>query len=135
MMTSVENLHYAIGELAYAMACVDGDIQKSERQKFQDIVFKELNKQHYSFDVSSIVFQVMEKGHSNFNDAYNSAMKQIRLNSHYLSPELKKSFILVLEEIAAAYPPVTASEKNMLNKFKTEFEPIHGDPVFYERAA
>lgn len=132
MMTSLENLHYAIGELAYAMACADGAIQKNERQKFHDIVLNELNKHHYSFDISSIIFQVMEKGHNNPNDAYNSALKQIRLNSHYLSPELKENFIRVLEEVAAAYPPVTAGEKNMLDKFKTEFASIHGDPTFYK---
>lgn len=132
MMTPLENLHYAIGELAYAMACADGAIQKSERQKFHDIVMKELNKQRHSFDVSSIIFQVMEKGKSDPADAYDSAMKQIRLNSHYLSPELKESFVNVLEEIAIAYPPVTASEKNILEKFKLDFSPIKGDPVFYK---
>lgn len=131
-MTSLENLHYAIGELAYAMACADGAIQKHERQKFHDIVVNELNKQHYSFDVSSIIFQVMEKGHSNPNDAYDSAMKQIRLNSHYLSPELKDCFIRVLEEVAVSYPPVTFDEKKLLDKFKSEFAIIQGDPAFYK---
>lgn len=132
MMTSLENLHYAIGELAYAIACADGAIQKSERQKFHDIVVKELTKEHHDFDISSIIFQVMEKGKSNPNDAYDSAMKQIRLNSHYLSPELKENFLNVLEEIAIAYPPVTASEKNILDKFKLEFGSIKGDPAFYK---
>lgn len=132
MMTSLENLHFAIGELAYAIACADGAIQKSERQKFHDIVVKELNKEHHNFDISSIIFQVMEKGHSNPNDAYDSAMKQMRLNSHYLSPVLKENFLHVLEEIAMAYPPVTASEKNILDKFKLEFASIKGDPAFYK---
>ena len=42
-MNSTENLHYAIGELAYAVACADGIVQKEERQKFHDIVLAELS--------------------------------------------------------------------------------------------
>ena len=37
-MTPTQNLHSAMGELAYAVARADGAIQKEERQKFHDIV-------------------------------------------------------------------------------------------------
>ena len=33
---------------------------------------------------------------------YNWAMKEIRTNSHYLSPEMKETFIRVMEKIAKA---------------------------------
>jgi len=54
-MTSLESLHFAIGELAYAMASADGTIQKSERQKFHDIVATELEKNHFDFNISDII--------------------------------------------------------------------------------
>ena len=42
MDTPIQNLHYAIGQLAYCIARVDGKVQKEEREKFHDIVVSEL---------------------------------------------------------------------------------------------
>jgi hypothetical protein len=60
-MNPTENLHYAIGQLACAVAFADGKIQKEEWKKFHDIVVEELKNRNYEFDVSDIVFQIMEK--------------------------------------------------------------------------
>ena len=132
-MTSLENLHSAIGEMAYAMACVDGAIQKEERQKFHDIVAAELRCKDYDFDVSDIIFQILDKDkYADTQTAYDWAMKEIKLNSHYLSPQLKTTFIRVMEKIAKAYPPITSQEASLLERFKKDIAPLQGDPVFYE---
>ena len=134
MMTVIENLHYAMGELAYAIAAADGKIQKEEREKFHDIVAAEIRFcKHYSFDISDIIFRILDKERQlNSDEIYNSAMHTIKMNSHYLSPELKKTFVKVMEKIAKAFPPITASEQNLLERFKRDIEPIHGDPIYYE---
>jgi len=130
-MTPLQNLYYAIGELAYAMASADGEVQKAERQKFHDIVTEELNNEHFGFDLSIIIFQIMDKERVKTKDAYNWAMNQMRINSHYLSPKLKETFIRILEKIAEAYPPVTAAELVFLEKFKNDMSELRGDPVYY----
>jgi len=58
---------------------------------------------------------------------------EIKINSHYLSPELKATFIKVMEKVASAYKPVTIDEVLLLEKFKADIEPIHGDPVYYKK--
>ena len=133
-MTPIQNLHYAIGELAYAVANADGKVQKEEREKFHDIVAAELRCKDYDFDISDIIFQIIDKDKTDTQTIYKWAMDEIRTNSHYLSPAMKKTFINIMEKVAKAYPPVTTSEKNLIDKFKKDIEPIHGDPVFYERA-
>jgi len=133
-MTPEQNLHNAIGQLAYAMAKADGSIQKEEHKKFHDIVAAELRCKDYDFDVSDIIFQILEK--EKFIDtktAYEWAMREIRVNSHYLSPQLKETFIKVLEKIAKSYPPITNEENKLLERFKIEIAPINGDPVYYEK--
>jgi uncharacterized tellurite resistance protein B-like protein len=130
-MTALENLHYAIGELAYAVAKADGEVQKEERLKFHNIVEAELRCKDYNFNVSDIIFQIVDKDKTSLQEAYDSAMKQIKTNSHYLSPELKATFIKVMEKIANAYKPVTINEQNLIEKFKKDIEPIIGDPVYY----
>ncbi len=131
-MTALENLHYAIGELAYAVAKADGKVQKEEQIKFHNIVEAELRCKDYDFNVSDIVFQIIDKDKTSTQDAYDNAMKQIRTNSHYLSPELKATFIRVMEKVSKAYKPVTINEQNLIEKFKKDIEPIIGDPVYYK---
>lgn len=133
-MTPVENLHYAIGELAIAVARADGEIQKEERDQFHKLVEAELHNKDYAFDISDIIFKVMDKQKvSSTSDAYDSAMKEIKMNSHYLSPELKATFIRVMEKVADAYKPVTLNEMLLIEKFKEDIAPIHGDPVYYSK--
>ncbi|MGZ4054897.1 MAG: tellurite resistance TerB family protein [Bacteroidia bacterium] len=130
-MDSLQNLHYAIGLLAYAVAFSDGKVQKEEREKFHAIVEAELRCKDYDFNVSDIIFQMMEKEKSDAVTSYNWAMKEIKTNSHYLSPELKKTAISVMEKIAKAFPPITKEENRFLEMFKKDIAPINGDPVYY----
>lgn len=133
-MTPVENLHYAIGELAIAVALADGEIQKEERDQFHKLVETELRNKYYAFDISDIIFKVMDKQQvSSTSDAYNLALNEIKMNSHYLSPELKATFIKVMEKVANAYKPVTINEMLLIEKFKEDIAPIHGDPVYYSK--
>ena len=132
-MTPQENLHYALGEIAYAIARADGTVQKEERKKFQNIIAAELRCKNYDFDVSDTVFKVLEKENIDTETSYNWAMNNIRLNSHYLSPELKKTFVKIIEKIAKAYPPITVAEKNLLDKFNEDIAPLKGDPSYYEK--
>ena len=133
-MTPLQNLHYAIGELAYTMARIEGNVQNEERKKFHDIVSAELRCKDYDFDISDIIFQILDKDKQDAETTYKWAMEQIKLNSHYLSPELKRTFIRIIEKIAKAFPPLTEEEKKLLEKFKANIAPIHGDPVYYEKA-
>ncbi len=132
-MTPTENLHYAIGVIAYAIATADGEIQKQEREKFHAIVTAELRCKDYDFNLSDIIFQIMEKDHTSTEEAYNSAIKEIRINSHYLSPALKKTFVAVIEKVAKAFPPVVADEKSLIERFKKDVEPLNGDPIYYNQ--
>ena len=133
-MTPLQNLHYAIGELAYTMARIDGKVQKEERNKFHSIVEAELRCKDYDFDISDIIFQILDKDKQDSETTYKWAMDQIKMNSHYLSPELKETFVCVMEKVAKAFPPITKEERTLLEKFKSDIAPIHGDPVYYEKA-
>ena len=132
-MSPIENIHYAIGELAFAIASADGKIQEEERKQFHDIVAAELHWKDDSFNVSDIIFQILDK--DKLLDAesnYKSALHVLQINSHYLSPELKATAIIVAEKVAKAFPPITDSENKFLARLKKDIEPLHGDPIYYE---
>jgi uncharacterized tellurite resistance protein B-like protein len=129
-MKPKESLHYALGLLAYAIARADGKIQKEERLCFADIVTTELNRHNEDFNVADIIFQVLDKEEFvTTKDAYDWAMNQIRMNSRYLSPELKNTFISVMEKIAKAYPSASIDSVILLEKFEKDMELIQNDLV------
>lgn len=132
-MIPIQNLYYSIGQLAYTIASADGKIQKQEAVRFLDIVTAELDNKNYDFDVSLIIFNMMVKDKTDPQTTYDWAMNNIRINSHYMSPELKLKFIKIMEEISEAFPSVTSEEKNILERFKKDIAPLNGDPVFYEK--
>lgn len=119
-MTPLQNLYYALGELAYAVANADGVVQKAERQKFHDMVAEQLDGDNCGFDLSLMIFQILDKSKLSTAEAYEKAFIQLQSNSHCLNAELKSTFIQVLENIAAAYPPVTMEENNLIEKFKVD---------------
>jgi hypothetical protein len=131
-MTPTEELHFAIGEIAYAIASADGKVQKEERTIFQNIVEAELKCKDFDFEISDIIFQVLNKDTVRSRYAYDWGITQIKSNSHYLSPKLKATFIRVIEKISEAFPPTTVNELNLIKQFKKDIEPLHGDPIYYE---
>ena len=133
MDSPIQNLHYAIGQLAYAVAFSDGEVQKEEREKFHAIVEAELRCKDYDFSITEIIFQILDKEKADSLTTYNWAIKEIKTNSHYLSPELKQTFITVMKKIAKAFPPITNEENKILEMFKKDIAPINGDPIYYER--
>jgi uncharacterized tellurite resistance protein B-like protein len=134
VMTPLENLYYAAGELAYVVAKADGNVQPAERIKLVSLLKEVLSDGGTNgVDVSSIIFQLLDgKSHQDTESTYTWAMDAIRTNSHYLSPELKEKMIRLLERVAETYPPVTAEENQVIERFRNEIKPLTGDPVFYE---
>jgi hypothetical protein len=133
-MTPVENLHYAIGELAYAIAAAKGKVQKQAYKIFHAIVEDEIKTHDPDFDVSDIIFQLLNKDQVSVKEAYRSAMHILETNSHYLSPMLKLSFIRVIDKVTMAFGPYDTEEFELVSGFKKEIESLEGDPVYYNQA-
>lgn len=132
-MTPIENLYMALGELAYAIAKVDGSIQKGEKEKLHGILKTELDKHELNFDHTEIIFHILKKDAMNSKTAYEWALKEMRLNSHYVSEQLKQRFISVIKKVAEAFPPVTRQERELIDDFIYQVKSIKGDPVFSKK--
>ena len=130
-MTPQESLYYAVGELAYAVAKADGAVQRQERDRFHKLVTRALKNGKQGFEVSEIIFLIMERDKASLPDSYHWALKEIKKNSQYLSPEMKKVFIDTMALVALAYPPVTIEESDLMKRFVRDIEPLKGDPAFY----
>jgi uncharacterized tellurite resistance protein B-like protein len=124
-MNPVQNLYYALGELAYAMAKADGSIQNEEKKLFHEIVTQEIEQHNIDFDYSEIIFNIMEKDKTDVETSYTWAIKEIQNNKHYFLPELRKKFVSIMERVAGAFPPVTVQERVLLERFRSDINSIN----------
>lgn len=129
-MDNVQGLYYAFGQLAYAVAAADGAIQQEERNALHKLLASKFSDHNVDFDYSEIIFQILAKDHIKVHTAYEWAMKELKLNKHYLTEKKKSDFIEILQKIAESKKPVTIEEKNVISKFKEDIDPLKGDPVF-----
>ncbi|KAA3651989.1 MAG: TerB family tellurite resistance protein [Bacteroidetes bacterium] len=124
-MNSVERLYYALGELAYAVAKADGQINFEERNKLHDIVVKGAKCHNYEFNVSEIIFHILQKENIfNVEDSYRSAMREIKANSKYLTDDMKAEFVAVLDKVARAFNSITKEERELIERFRKDIDEI-----------
>lgn len=117
-MTAYEHLFYGLGHIVYAIALSDGKVQKEEEQKLIEIVQHQLDQHHVEYDLSSIIFQVIEDDSVfDCDDAFEIGIKNMELGSQHLTDDLKKTFIVIVNEIAVSFPPFTPEESKYVNKF------------------
>ncbi len=124
-MDGTERLYYALGELAYAVAMADGKVNPEERRKIHDIVVKEASCHNYNFDVSEIIFHILQKEKVfNVEESYELALKEINTYRNFLTDDMKAEFSAVLEKVARAFDSVTIGEKNIIERFRKDIDKI-----------
>ncbi|MFT6166952.1 MAG: putative tellurite resistance protein B-like protein [Vicingaceae bacterium] len=124
-MEGVERLYYALGQLAYAVAKADGQINYEERNKLHDIVVKESKCHNHNFNVSEIIFHILTKDHIfSPEDAYKFAMLEMKQCNNYLTDDMKAEFVAVLEKVARAFDGYTSGERSFIERFRLEIDQL-----------
>jgi hypothetical protein len=131
-MTPVQKLYYALGELAYAVASVDGKVNEESRTKFQDVIETQIQADK-DFDISGIIFSVMESGRTSSAYAYEWAMKQIAQNKSCLTAELMRTFEDVLVGIAKAGNPISIEKAKLVDRYRADILAVKGEPADRKR--
>ena len=121
---SIQNLYYALGELAYAIAKADGAIQNEEKQTLHHIVISELKKNNFDIENIEIIPRFMEQDHVPVETTYQEALDVMRTNSFYLNEILKEKFISFIQTVADAFPPVTTEEQFIIDRFKKDINDL-----------
>lgn len=120
MAEPLENIFYALGQLAYAIAKADGNIQDEEKMALHSILVQEARRHEIELDISAIIFELLQRDNTDIERSYTWAMNELKRNSHYFVPAIREKFINILERVARAYPPVVPEERRLLERFKRE---------------
>lgn len=95
IMDALQRIYYAIGLLAYSVAKADGEIQKEEKERLQNILLEEFKNGYADTDISEIIFEILRKDKQNYETAYNWAINELKVCSHKLTPEIKLHLLAV----------------------------------------
>lgn len=117
-MDAYSYLFYGLGQVAYAVAMADGKIQKEEEKTLSDIVNSNLDKNNIDFDYTDTIFKILESDNIlSSESSYKDGMKNINLGGQHLTDDLRDVFVVIIEEIAEAFPPNTDEESAFISRF------------------
>ncbi len=111
-------LEMALANLAYSVAYADGKLEESELRTFEEMLVKELKGAAVS--VRNKFLLLGERSSPNIEQAYREAMFAIKENKLHFDENLKKQFILILEEIAKSVEGIREEERNIIERFKRD---------------
>jgi hypothetical protein len=120
----IENIYYALGQLAYAVARVDGNIQNEEKMALHAILIEEAREHGIEFSGSEIIFELLNRDDTDVERSYAWALNEIKRNQQYFIPAIQEKFIKILERVARSYPPVVEEEKRILERFKKDIKAL-----------
>ena len=115
-MDAKQHLYYALGALAYAVAKADGKVQPEEQEKVQQIVSSGTNHE-IDFTYTDIIFKLLQQDKAGFKEVYNWAMHSFELGKYHFTAEMKAGFVDVIQQVADAYPPTSAEERKLIERF------------------
>lgn len=117
-MDAKEHLFYGLGIIAFAIAKADGEIQPSEKKELHELITQWSEQYGGSYDITEIVFRVLDKTKPKLDQGFEEGMKYIRLGSNHLNEQMKEHFVYLIQDVAHSFPPVTHEEESVIKKFK-----------------
>ena len=120
-MDSKQNLYYALGIFAYAVAKADGVVQHEEKEELHKIVSDNLDHD-MDFQYVEIIFSILQKDKPGFEDVHKWALEALEQGKYHLTYEIKDQFITVLKKVAEAFPPTTPEENELIQIFIQELK-------------
>lgn len=125
-MDAREHIYYALGEVAYAAAKIDGVVQGQERNKIHEIVEAETAHHDVDFDIAEIIFHVLNKDNADPNESYASALKEFEAHKRFITADMAIDFIAFVEKIAIAFNSYDPDERAFVGRFRRDLMKIVG---------
>ncbi len=76
------------------------------------------------FDISEIIFKILDKDHPSADTAYEWAIKGVKENISHLDTTFENLYLKVITKVASATPPITKDEQAYIDRFQKDLERI-----------
>lgn len=119
-----ENIHIAMGSLAYAIAMADGVVQPEEKELIRKLAQKEFELTDSANEWISKMFDKMEKDKVSVDDAYTYAIDTLESNryDYDFDESVKKQCISFMQKVAEAFDETSNDERSVLIRFMEDIQ-------------
>lgn len=117
-----ENIHRAMGSLAYAIAIADGTIQADEKKVIINLAMKEFQLSDSDNEWINNMFNHLEKQNIGLEDAYNYAIDTLEANRYDFDFDdgMKKKCVVFMQKVADAFGDTDRSELSVIQRFQDD---------------
>jgi uncharacterized tellurite resistance protein B-like protein len=121
---SRQNIHMAMGSLAYAIAKADGQIQEQEKEIIRKLAQKEFELNDGDNEWIKNMFANLEENQITLDDAYNYALDVLEANRYDFDfdQSMKEKCVRFMERIAEEIDGVSTDEQMIIKKFKMDIK-------------
>lgn len=117
-----ENIHRAMGSLAYAIAVADGTIQQKEKEVILQLATKEFQLSDTDSEWINAMFTQLESQQIGMNEAYDFAMDTLEANRHDydFDDAMKSRCVSFMKKIADAFGETDYKETSVIERFSSD---------------
>ena len=127
-----KDFYKELGQLLYAVAYSDGQINKKEVEALQEFVLKELASFEHESDSSGMnlafytqfEFEDMENKKVPAHEAFTSFLTYLRKNISYINEHFKTEIVTAVKKVAEAYEKTNKKEMEMINLLNSEIKAL-----------
>jgi uncharacterized tellurite resistance protein B-like protein len=119
-----DNIHIAMGSLAYAIAMADGSVQEEEKETIKKLAQKEFELSDVDNEWIIKMFNQLEGQKITLDDAYNYAIDTLEANrfDYDFDDTMKKKCVSFMQRVAEAFDETSNDERSVLHRFMLDIE-------------
>lgn len=119
---SKQNIHIAMGSLAYAIAKADGIIQTEEKLMLKKLAQKEFELEDIGSEWIENMFKKLETDGVSIDDAYEYALDTLEANRFEFDFDnsMKIKCVKFMERVAEAFKETSNEEQSIIDRFKRD---------------
>jgi uncharacterized tellurite resistance protein B-like protein len=119
---ALQNIHIAMGSLAYAIAKADGVIQDEEKIMIKQLAQQEFELSDADNEWISNMFNKLEKDGISLDEAYSYAIDTLESNRYDndFTDSVKKKCISFMEKVSESFDGISGEEQQVIERFKKD---------------
>ena len=121
---TAHHIYYTFGQLAYAIAKADEDLNEKEKEKLRDIFVECFSDGSNLADFSEIIDHVLIKSKKEFESTYNWAIHSLKIHGNQVDTLVKEQGARLLEKVIAEIPSRHIDGNELINRFRKDLDVI-----------
>jgi uncharacterized tellurite resistance protein B-like protein len=119
---ALQNIHIAMGSLAYAIAKADGVIQEEEKSMIKKLAQNEFELSEADNEWISNMFNKLEKDNISLDEAYSYAIDTLNANrfDYDFTDAIKAKCISFMEKVSESFDGISGEEQQVIDRFKVD---------------